>query len=55
MSKSISVTAGHRLSYANEVISYGKDHKPSETKSTGYETDILISEYINEMNGSLEL
>jgi hypothetical protein len=46
--QSISVSAGHRLNYSIDVLSYGKDNKPSEFKSTGYETDILISEEINE-------
>ena len=29
----IRVVDGHRLSYANEVVTYGKDNKPDETKS----------------------
>ncbi|MCL6495531.1 MAG: hypothetical protein K6T54_12225 [Ignavibacterium sp.] len=44
----IRVVDGHRLSYANEVITYGKDNKPEETKSIGYETDILVYEQLDE-------
>lgn len=40
----IRVVDGHRLSYANEVLTYGKDYKPDKQKSIGYETDILVYE-----------
>lgn len=46
--KSIYVVAGHRLSYTNEVLTYGKDNKPVKTKTVGYETDILIIERLDE-------
>lgn len=45
---SISVVDGHRLSYANEVLTYGKDNKPNEQKSIGYETDILVYEQLDD-------
>ena len=45
---SLLVVAGHRLSYTNEVLTYGNDNKPSGTKSAGYETDILINEQLDE-------
>jgi len=45
---SLLVVAGHRLSYTNEVLTYGNDNKPSGTKSAGYETDILINERLDE-------
>jgi hypothetical protein len=44
----IRVASGHRLSYANEVLVYGKDNKPDKQKSSGYETDILIKEQFDE-------
>jgi hypothetical protein len=44
----IRVVDGHRLSYANEVLTYGKDNKPDEQKSVGYETDILIYEQLDD-------
>ncbi|MBK6544568.1 MAG: hypothetical protein IPG12_04770 [Saprospiraceae bacterium] len=46
--KKICVVDGHRLSYANEVLTYGSDNKPDNQKSIGYETDILIYEQIDE-------
>ena len=48
--KNIHVVDGHRLSYANEVLTYGSDNKPDDQKSIGYETDILIYEQLNETN-----
>lgn len=45
---SIRVVDGHRLSYANEVLTYSKDHKPDKQKSIGYETDILIYEQLDD-------
>ena len=44
----VRVVDGHRLSYANEVLTYGKDNKPDEQKSVGYETDILIYEQLDD-------
>ena len=44
----IRVVDGHRLSYANEVLTYGKDNKPDEQKSIGYETDILVYEQLDD-------
>src|SRR5579875_1494530 len=44
----IRVVDGHRLSYVNEVLTYGKDNKPEKQHSTAYETDILIYERLNE-------
>lgn len=40
---------GHRLSYANEVLSYNTDNKPEEQRSIGYETDILIYEEMDKV------
>lgn len=42
--KTIRVVDGHRLSYANEVLTYGKDNKPDKQSSVGYQTDVLIYE-----------
>jgi hypothetical protein len=44
----VRVVDGYRLSYANEVLTYGKDNKPDEQKSVGYETDILIYEQLDD-------
>jgi hypothetical protein len=44
----IRVVDGHRLSYTNEVLTYGKDYKPDKQKSLGYETDILVYEQLDE-------
>ena len=44
----IRVVDGHRLSYANEVLTYGKDYKPDKQKSIGYETDILVYEQLDD-------
>ena len=43
----IRVVDGHRLSYANEILTYGNDNEPDKQKSFGYETDILIYEQLN--------
>lgn len=40
----ISIVDGHRLSYANEVLTYGKDNKHEKQHSIGYENDILVYE-----------
>ncbi len=45
---SIHVVDGHRLSYANEILTYGLDNQPEEQKSIGYETDIMIYEQLDE-------
>jgi hypothetical protein len=44
---SIRVVDGHRLSYANEVLTYDNENKPREHNSMGFETDILILEQID--------
>ncbi len=46
----IRVVDGHRLSYTNEVLTYGKDHKPEKQKSIGYETDILIYSQLDDFS-----
>lgn len=43
----IRVVDGQRLSYANEVLTYGKDDKPDEHNSIRYETDILVYEQLD--------
>jgi hypothetical protein len=42
-------SAGHRLSYANEILSYNNSNEPITQNSLGYETDILIFEQIDEV------
>lgn len=44
----IRVVEGHRLSYANEVVTYNKANKPDKQKSTGYQTDVLVYEQLDE-------
>lgn len=44
----IRVVDGQKLSYANEVLTYGKDDKPDEHNTIGYETDILVYEQLDE-------
>jgi len=44
----IRVVDGHRLAYVNEVLTYGKDNTPNNQKSSGYETDILIYEQLDD-------
>lgn len=43
----IRVIDGHRLTYANEVLIYGKDYKPDKQKSIGFQTDILVYEQLD--------
>jgi len=43
----IRVVDGHRLSYANEVLTYDNENQPGEQNSMGFETDILILEQID--------
>src|SRR5258708_6740621 len=43
----IRVVDGHRLSYANEVLTYNKGNKPDKQKSKGYQTDILVYEQLD--------
>jgi len=40
--ETVRVVDGHRLSYANEVLTYDNNHKPDKQNSIGYETDILV-------------
>ena len=44
----IRIVDGHRLSYANEILTYDNDNKPDKQNSTGYETDILVYEQLDE-------
>lgn len=44
----IRVVDGHKLSYANEVVTYDEEDKVYEPNSIKYETDILIYEQIDE-------
>jgi hypothetical protein len=47
--ENIRVVAGHRLAYVNEIFTYNNDSKPNDQKSSGYETDILILEQLDEI------
>jgi len=44
----IRVVDGHRLSYANEILTYDQNNKPEQQYSAGYETDILVYEQLDE-------
>jgi hypothetical protein len=44
----IRVVVGHRLSYANEILTYDNNNNPELQNSTGYETDILVYEQLSE-------
>jgi hypothetical protein len=44
----IRVVDGHRLSYANEVLSYDNENQPGEQNSMGFETDILVKELLDD-------
>ncbi|MFB3891118.1 MAG: hypothetical protein ACE15C_03735 [Phycisphaerae bacterium] len=45
----VRVESGYRLSYLHEILAYSADGRES-TRSTGYETDILVSDVMS--NGS---
>ena len=44
----IRVVEGHRLSYANEILTYNSDNKPEQLNSVNYETDILVYEKLDD-------